>query len=205
MQLLNRLFHKNTTHADHWIFGVMLTCGILGLLAAFILSVERITQLTNPNAALLCNVNAILNCGAVMETWQAKVFGFPNSFIGLMAYPVVITVAVAGLAGVRFPRWFMATAQVGFGLGLLFAYWLFFQSVYVIGVLCPLCLVVTVVTTILFETLLRYNLRENNLGLPPAAHKKVLAWLAKDYDKLAVAAWLALLAVLVLVRFPGIL
>lgn len=193
------------TRANPWIFGIMLACGILGLLAAFTLSVERFIQLTNPEAPLLCNFNVIFNCGTVMQTWQAKVFGFPNSFIGLMAYPVVITLAVAGLAGVRFPRWFMATAQLCFGLGLLFAYWLFFQSVYVIGVLCPLCLVVTIVTTVLFETLLHYNLRQNNLFLPPALHKKALAWLKKDYDKLAVAAWLVLLVVLVLLQFPDIL
>lgn len=192
------------TRPDRFIFGTMLVAGALGLLAAFLLSVERVEQLINPNSQLFCDVNVIFNCSTVMQTWQAKVFGFPNSFIGLMTYPVVITLAVAGLAGVKFPRWFMVAAQIGFGLGLIFAYWLFFQSLYVIQVLCPLCLVVTVVTTLLFETLLRYNLRENNLFLPTKFHKEVLVWLKKDYDKLLVGAWLALMLALVLIQFPGI-
>lgn len=203
MSLVPDVFHKNR-RSDQFIFGTILACGVLGLLAALALSIERIEQLVNPNSQLFCDVNAIFNCSTVMQTWQAKVFGFPNSFIGLMTYPVVITLAVAGLAGVKFPRWFMVTAQICFGLGLIFAYWLFFQSMYVIQVLCPLCLVVTTVTTIAFDALLRYNLRENNLGLTSKTHKKVLSWLKKDYDKFLVGAWLALMLALVLLQFPGI-
>lgn len=182
----------------------MLGAGAVGLAAALTLSIERYIQLTNPGAVLACDVNALLNCGIVMQTWQAKVFGFPNSFVGLMAYPVVITVAVAVLAGAKFPRWFWLAAQAGFGLGLIFAYWLFFQSVFAIQVLCPLCLVVTVVTTVLFETLLRYNLRENAFNLSKKTHKKVLRFLGARYDVAVAAAWLAAMVAIVLVRFPGI-
>lgn len=197
--------HNTPDNRSHtYIFGTLLVFGVLGLLASFLLSVERIEQLVNPDSQLFCDVSAIFNCSTVMQTWQAKVFGFPNSFIGLMAYPVVITLAVAGLANVRFPRWFMVLAQIFFGLGLLFAYWLFFQSMYVIQVLCPLCLVVTASTTLLFEALLRYNLRENTFSLPAHMHKKVLAWLKKDYDKLLAGAWLVLMLALVLLQFPSI-
>lgn len=194
----------DTRTSDKWIFGTMLTFGVFGLAAAFALSVERVQQLIDPNAHLICNFNLIFNCGTVMQTWQAKLFGFPNSFIGLMAYPVVITVAMAGLAGVKFPRWFLNAAQIGFGLGLIFAYWLFFQSVFVIQVLCPWCLVVTFSTSILFDTLLRYNLRENSFNFKPKTHQKILGWLKKDYDKFILAAWLVAMVVLVLVKFPGI-
>lgn len=195
---------KADKRSDTRLFGMILVFGIIGLIAAFALSVERVQQLIDPNAQLICNFNLILNCGTVMETWQAKVFGFPNSFIGLMAYPVVITLAVAGLAGVKFPRAFMAAAQICFGLGLVFAYWLFFQSVFVIGVLCPWCLLVTVSTTLLFDALLRYNVRENNLFLPANWHKKILRWQEKGYDTFVVAGWLALMVALVLIKFPGI-
>jgi uncharacterized membrane protein len=190
--------------ADRWIFGVMLACGLLGLAASFTLVLERFIQLTDPNAQLICNVNAIFNCGTVMQTWQAKLFGFPNALIGLTAYPVVITMAVAGLLGTKLPRAFLVTAQLGFGLGLVFAYWLFFQSVFVIHVLCPLCLIITLVTTILFETLLRYNFRENSFKLAHKTNKKVMGWLQKDYDKLLTAAWLTAMVMLVLIMFPDI-
>jgi uncharacterized membrane protein len=207
LAVLKRFFGESREErkSDKWIFGTLLVFGIFGLAASFALTVERFHQLVDPNAQLICNFNAIFNCGTVMQTAQAKVFGFPNSLIGLMAYPVVITLAVAGLSGVRFPRQFMLAAQICFGLGLMFAYWLFFQSVYVIQVLCPWCLVVTVSTTILFAALLRYNLRENNLFLlSKKGHKKVLGWLEKDYDKFVTAGWLALMVLLVLIQFPGI-
>lgn len=187
---------ESVTHTvkrqNKWIFGTMLFFGILGLIASFALSVERVQQLIDPHVQLVCNVNAILNCGTVMQTWQAGVFGFPNSFIGLMGFSVVITVAVAGLSGVVFPRKFMLAAQVGYWLGLIFAYWLFYQSVFVIQVLCPWCLVVTVSTTLIFETLLRYNFRD---------HKIIGGWFRKDYDKLVTAAWLVLMAIIVVVKF----
>lgn len=190
---------------DRAIFITMLVFGAIGLLMTLALSIERYIQLTQPDAVLACNFNVLFNCGVVMQTWQARVFGFPNSFIGLMAYPVVITVAVAVLAGAKFPAWFWRWATVGYGLGAIFAYWLFFQSVYVIQVLCPLCLVVTVSTTILFAVLMYYNLRENVFNLPKAWHKRVLVWQQNGYDKLAVAAWLALLVLLVFMQFPDII
>jgi hypothetical protein len=136
-----------------------------------------------------------------MQTWQAHVFGFPNSLIGMMGYSVVITVAVAGLCGVKFPKKFMIAAQVGYGLGLIFAYWLFFQSVFAIQVLCPWCLVVTFVTTIVFEALLRYNLRENNFNLSKKQHQKVNDWLKRDYDKLAIAIWIVAMIAIVFIKF----
>lgn len=191
--------------SNRWIFGTMLFFAFAGLLASFVLSIEKLELLKNPDAALSCNISVILNCASVMKTWQATLFGFPNSFIGMMAYPVVITLAVAGLSGVKFPRKFMVAAQIGFTLGLIFSYWLFFQSVYVIQVLCPWCLIVTVATTILFEALLRYNIRENNFKLSPKINTTLNGWLAKEYDKFATVAWLALLAGLVFLKFPDVI
>lgn len=191
----------NLSRANNWIFGTMLVSGILGLASAFVLTIEKFVLLANPEAKLSCSFNLVLNCAQVMQTPQASVFGFPNSLIGLMAFSVVIAVAVAGLSGVVFPRKFMFAAQIGYALGLIFAYWLFFQSVYVIQILCPWCLVVTFATTLIFESLLRYNLHENNLYLPKDVHKKALVFIQKDYDKLITAAWLVLMVALVYLKF----
>lgn len=186
---------------NNWLFGTVLVCASVGLLASFVLSVEKLELLKNPDTVLSCSINVVLNCASVMKTWQAAVFGFPNSYIGLMAYPVLITLCVAYFAGARFKPWFMVGAQVGATLGLIFAYWLFFQSVYVIQILCPWCLLVTLATTIIFEALLRYNLRENTFGLNKARHNTAKALLAKDYDKLLAATWLVVLVALVLIKF----
>jgi len=201
---IKKLFTSPASKSDKWIFGTMLIFASLSLLAAFALAIEEFQLLQNPNSELLCNINSVLNCGAVMKTWQAHLFGFPNTFLGLMAEPIVITIAVAGLAGVKFPRPFMFTAQIFYALGSLFAYWLFFQSLYSIQELCPLCLIITVSTTLVFESLLRYNIRENNLYLSERMHRASLKFIEKDYDKFIAGAWLALLAALALIKFPNI-
>lgn len=203
-----KLFNQSSAkilRSNRWIFGTMLVFGILGLIASFSLSVEKIQLLQNPHANLICNFNLLLNCSTVMQTWQSNLFGFPNMYIGMMTYPIVITVAVAGLCRVAFPRKFMLAANICYGLGLLLAYWLFFQSVYSIQVLCPWCLLVTLSTTLLFETVTRYNIRENNLYLSVKLHKKALAYIQKDYDKFVVAVWLALLVALVSIKFGNAL
>jgi uncharacterized membrane protein len=131
------------THEDRrlrdnrWIFASMLVGAILSLIASFVLSVEAVQLAANPNAVLNCSINIVLNCATVGLHPSAHIFGFPNSFLGIMAEPVVITVAVAGLAGIKFPRKFMFAAQLCYTAGLVFAYWLFYQSFVVIGALCP--------------------------------------------------------------------
>lgn len=184
-----------------WTFGTMLVFGIIGLIASFVLAVEEIHLMKDPGATLSCSFNLVLNCSRVMQTWQASVFGFPNMFIGLMAYPVVIIVAALGLARVTLPSWFLRGANIGYGMGLLFAYWLFFNSVYAIQVLCPWCLIVTFSTTLIFATITHYNLRENTFGLPALLHERIQTFLVQGYGKMAVAGWIVLLVALVVLKF----
>lgn len=183
------------------LFGTMLAFGIVGLIASFVLAVEEFHLLKDPTTTLSCSFNLVLNCSTVMQTWQATVFGFPNMFIGLMAFPIVIVVAALGLARAGLPRWFYIYANIGYLLGTLFAYWLFFNSVYDIQVLCPWCLVVTFSTTILLATITSYNLKENIFHLSKATNSKVQDYLAKDFHKLIVASWLVLMIALVFLQF----
>lgn len=193
--------NKQTKQTDRAVFTIMLVAGIVALIAAFTLTVEKFHLYEDPDAVLSCSVNLVLNCSTVMETWQASVFGFPNMLIGLMAFAVVITVAVIGLTGAKLPRWFWVAANVGFLLGMFFSYWLFFQSVYVIEVLCPWCLLVTASTTLIFSSMLHYNLKHNNFGLKGEAKARVQAFLDGGYHQMVVLAWLALMVALVFLKF----
>lgn len=203
--MLNHFFGKKRpteSPAEYTgLFAIMLIAAIAAFLASFTLSVEKIEVVKNADAVLSCSINAILNCASVMKTGQASVFGFPNSYLGIMGFAIVIAVAMGGLLGVKYTRRYLITAQIFFGLGLLFAYWLFFQSVYVIQILCPWCLVVTLTTTIIFETLLRHNLRQNNFGLSKKANQSVQRWLDGGYDIVLVAGWIVVLTALVLLKF----
>jgi len=179
------------THQDRrvrdnrWIFASMLIGALLSLVAAFVLSVEAVDLAKNPNAQLSCSVNVIINCATVAKHPSAALFGFPNSFLGLIAEPIVITVAIAGLAGVKFPRKFMVIAQFCYTLGFLFAYYLLYMSMFVIQALCPWCLLVTLSTTFVFFSMTRYNIREDNLYLSVKLAKRAKEFIKKDYDKLA--------------------
>ena len=183
------------------IFGVMLAGGLAALSAAFVLTLEKFHLYEDPNAVLSCSINIVLNCSTVMESWQSHVFGFPNMVIGLMAFAVVVTVALAGLSGVKFPRWWLIAANIGFLGGLIFSYWLFFQSVYAIQVLCPWCLIVTTSTTLIFSSMLHYNLKHNTLGFKQAVNDRIQRFLAGGFHQMLVLAWIALMVVLVFVKF----
>ncbi len=186
---------------NRWIFGSMLVGSILSLIAAFVLSVEAIELAKNPNAVLSCSINVVLNCATVNSHPSAFLFGFPNSFLGLITEPVVITVAIAGLAGIRFPRQFMFAAQVGYTLGLVFALYLFSISFFVIGALCPWCLLVTLTTILVWFAITRYNIRESNLYLPRRMQKVLHGWIEKDYDKLAMWSLVVLLVSAILLKY----
>jgi uncharacterized membrane protein len=186
--------------SDRWIFATMLLSSGLSLTASFVLSVEAVVLAADPQAVLFCDLSSAISCGTVAASWQASVFGFPNAFLGLVAEPVVITVAVASLAGVRFPRGFMLAAQIVYTFGLVFAYWLFYEAMFDIGALCPWCLLVTLSTTLVFSTLTHVNIRDNNLFLPERWRERLAAGCAKGYDLVIVAAWLAFIVVAIVAR-----
>lgn len=193
-------------HDDRYLFTTMLVSACISLLASFVLSVDALVLAADPDTVLSCDISATLSCGAVAQSWQAQLFGFPNAFLGLVAEPVVITIAVASLGGVRFPRWFMFSAQIVYTLGVIFAYWLFYQSMFVIGALCPWCLLVTVSTTLVFVTLTHVNIRDGNLYLPSRAAERARWAIAHEVDVVVVWGWLLLLGALVAVKYgPALL
>lgn len=192
-------------HTDTWIFGTMLVSSVLSLIASFVLAVDAVRLAADPTAELSCDLNEVISCGTVAAAWQSHLFGFPNAFLGLIAEPVVITLAVACLGGVRFPRWFMFAAQAVYTIGLGFAYWLFYQSLVHIGALCPWCLLVTVSTTLVFATLTHVNIRDNNLFLPARLHGVLAGALRANLDLVVVVIWLLTLTLAVVVKYGDLL
>lgn len=197
-------FSKSKTRLkndNNWIFISMLVGAIGSLIASFVLSREAVELAANPDATLSCSVNVIINCATVALHPTAQLLGFPNSFLGLMSEPVVITVAIAGLAGVKFPRKFMFAAQIMYTLGLLFALYLFCISFFVIGALCPWCLLVTATTIFVWFAITRYNIRENNLYLSPKTSKWAQGFIKKDYDKIILFSLIVLIIGMIVVKY----
>ena len=165
------------------------------------LSIDAVKLAADPAASLSCNINSVVSCGTVATSWQAKLLGFPNAFLGLIAEPVVITIAVASLGGVRFPRWFMFSAQVVYTIGFLFAYWLLYQSMFNIGALCPWCMLVTVSTTLVFFTLTHVNIRDGNLFLPPRTQAVLRDAVNAGFDAIVVTIWLLILTLVIVLKY----
>ena len=191
--------------SNGWIFGYMLFSSLISLTASFVLSVDALELARNPGADLACNINSVISCGTVGATWQANLLGFPNAYLGLIAEPVVITIAVASLAKVKFPRGFMLAAQIVYTIGLVFAYWLFYQSMFHINALCPWCLLVTLSTTLVFSSLTHVNIRDNNLFLPPRVQNALASGLRMGLDGLIVVLWLTFIVLAMLLKYGAAL
>jgi hypothetical protein len=100
-----------------------------------------------------------------------------------MLEPVIMTVAIAGLALVAFPRLFMRVAHIGYGLGLIFALWLLSQSLFEINALCPWCLLVTISTVTVFSTITRIALMENIWNFSEERHRKIVDLLDRGWGR----------------------
>ena len=182
-------------------YAAMLISSSLSLWAALVLSYDAITLAGNPNAKLSCDVNAVVSCGKVALSWQSHLLGFPNAFLGLMLEPVVISVAVAGLGLVAFPRWFLRTAHVVYGAGLVFALWLLSQSFFVIKAFCPWCLLVTASTITVFSTMSRINILENTWGLSDERQAKLLGFLDRGWGRVAYTFIYCFLGIAIVVKY----
>ena len=177
---------------------VLLIASSLAFLASFQLSVDKQHIAENPEAKLSCSVNAVLNCASVMKTPQASLFGFPNSWLGLAGFSILIFIAVSSLAGTRFSRCSWKIISVGTILALGFTLWLFFDSLYVIQILCPWCILMSSSTIVAAGAILHIVLSENILFKD---NPRIKSWLKRQYDILFVAVILALGLLLIYTKF----
>lgn len=141
----------------------MIASGAIGLIASFVLSIEAWKLAANSKATFSCDVNTVLSCSTVASTWQSRILGFPNAFLGILFEAVVLSISVATLAGVKFPRWYMLATEALYTIAILFAWWLFIQSFFVIRALCPWCLLITITTTLVWAGLTRINIHDGVL------------------------------------------
>jgi len=169
--------------------------GAIGLLAAFILSVDKVQQLKDEIAGKTsvfnCDLSAYVTCAKVMGSDQSAVFGFPNSFIGVIGFSVVLTLGVVALAGSPLPNWMWVGLQLGTVFGIGFVTWLQVQSIYFIGALCPYCMVVWAVMIPLFIAVTAESLRRfaGGSGLARFFSNWTLLLIALWYVAVIAAIW----------------
>jgi uncharacterized membrane protein len=161
--------------------------------------IEKIHLMQDPGFIPNCDLNPVISCGSVMKSDQSNAFGFPNPILGLICFPLVIMTGVLMKGGVALKRWHMLALQAGTVFGLLFIHWLFFQSTYRIGALCPYCIAVWIVTITTFWYVLLYNLRAGHIKTAKRFDKAV-AFMQRHHGDILLL-WFLILAGLILKRF----
>ncbi|MFI8896425.1 vitamin K epoxide reductase family protein [Streptomyces paradoxus] len=150
---------------------LLVVTGAAGLLASWIITLDKFKLLEDPDFTPGCSLNPVVSCGSVMESDQAEVFGFPNPMLGLVAYGVVICVGLSLLAGARFPRWYWLAFDAGCLFGVGFVTWLQFESLYRINALCLWCCLAWAATIPLFWYVTSFSVRQGFLPAPGAVRR----------------------------------
>ncbi|PTL73786.1 hypothetical protein C1I63_13705 [Rathayibacter caricis DSM 15933] len=150
---------------------LLVVLGITGWIAAFALTLDKFAALTDPSTGLGCDFSILVQCSANLDSPQGAVFGFPNPLIGVAAWIAPIVVGAGLLAGARFDRWFWAVFNLGFVFALGFVIWLITQSVFLLGTLCPWCMLTWAVVIPGFWLVTLRNLREGVFPVPAAVRR----------------------------------
>ena len=178
---------------------ILIVGGVIGILSSAVITYDEIQVAKNPNYIPNCDLNPVVSCGSVTKSEQAHVLGFPNPFMGLVGYTVVLTTGVILLAGAKLKRWYWLGLQLGTILGVLFVHWLFYQSVYVIGSLCPYCMLVWAATITMFWYVTLHNLQVGHIKLKGTLQK--VALFARRHHVDILLFWLLVIAALILKHF----
>jgi uncharacterized membrane protein len=149
----------------------LIVASAIGLFAAFELTYEKIQVLMNPERDVSCDFSLLVQCGKNMSSAQGSVFGFPNSLLGLIGWPVVMATGVGMLAGARFARWWWIAFNVAAAGALGFVIWLIHESIFELGTLCPWCMVTWTAVIPLFWVSTFWNLKHGVWS----SHEKVQA------------------------------
>jgi uncharacterized membrane protein len=182
---------------------LLIVAGLVGLYGSFTLVIEKIGLLEHPKQALSCDINPFVSCTNVINSWQSHLFGFPNPLLGVAGFVAPVAVGVSLLAGARFARWYWVAFNVGLFLSWVFVTWLFTQTVFAIGSLCPWCMLVWSVTIPMFWIFTVWNLATGRLTTNESLRRRARAFLPYSWILPAINA--LVIVAIILQHFPLLL
>jgi uncharacterized membrane protein len=188
--------HKTKLTLEKVLPFILIVVGVIGMLASFVLTYDKIQVLTDPNYDPGCNINPILSCGSVMKTEQASLLGVPNTIFGLVGFSMLLTFGFLLAAGAQVKRWIWLCAQAAASVGVVFMHYLFFQGVYRINAICPWCFVVWMIVIPAFWYITLYNLRQKNLVLPTRL-AALVPFVQKNHGNILLVWYLAIFGILI--------
>ena len=78
-----------------------------------------------------CNINSSVNCNAIISGSVSKTLGLPTPLFGLIGYIVIFFAAVT-----RRKKLLLGMAT----FGLLFCLWIAYRELFLLHVVCPVCI-----------------------------------------------------------------
>ncbi|MDR1447563.1 MAG: vitamin K epoxide reductase family protein [Candidatus Ancillula sp.] len=198
-------------HTRQYLGGLFVLFSSLALFASFMLSIETLYEARHPGEKLICDINAVLSCSTVAASNQAEIIGkiipffggltIPNAFFGMIFETVFVTIGVLLISNARLPKWFMTASQIGNFMALIFAYWLFYQSSFVIGALCPWCMLLMFSTTFQFFTQLHFNILDEKLAIGPKVQKWATHFVSAGFEAMLVILIVLILVAIVILKY----
>lgn len=113
-----------TTKTIYLLIKILAVCGI-GL-AIYLLWQQFFHPAFQP-----CNISASINCDAIVSGAVSKTFGIPTPLIGFIGYIVILFSAI-----LEKKKLLLGMAA----FGLVFCLWIAFQELFLLKVICPVCI-----------------------------------------------------------------
>ncbi len=183
---------------ERWLGVLLLVAGLVGLIAAAALAIEKQRLLENPFYVPACSLGEAVDCGSVMRSTQATTFGVSNAFIGLAGFGALLATGMLLSTGARLTRAYRGILQVGLTLAVVLVHWLIFNALYRIGALCPFCMAVWAATIVSFWYVTLDNARA--LATRDSTLGRAAGALQRNHG-IVLTTWLLLIALLVVERF----
>jgi len=119
------------------LFKYTLYLSIIGIFLAIYLLFEQLT-----NSPLKpCNINATINCNTIISGAVSKTLGIPTPLYGLFGY---IFIFLSGIYKKKKTLLGIAT------FGLLFCLWIAYQELFLLHVICPICIACQIIMLCIF-------------------------------------------------------
>ncbi len=176
---------------------ILIITAIIGFVASFVLTLEHMELLKDPNYDPTCSINPILSCGPVMGSPTATQFGFPNPLMGLASFAAQAVIGLALLAGARIKTWFWRLWGMQVAGSVAFTLFLMQQSIFVIKALCIYCMAVWIIMSISAWYTVQYLLAEGHIG----KQQSKTTQLVRKYHADILLVWFLLVICLILWEF----
>ncbi|ATG51844.1 hypothetical protein CFK38_10155 [Brachybacterium vulturis] len=155
---------------------VLLIGALVGWIGSLELQVGKEFLLANPGASLACDVNPFISCGNVMMTWQSSALGIPNMAIGLGGFAIMGAIGALMASGTRLPTWCRWARLGGITFAFGYVHFLAISTIFVIGALCPWCMVIWTVTAPMFFATLAHTIESGELRIPAPLANLLRRW-----------------------------